>query len=155
MVLRRENGNFSLKFVENSEEIQLQKGLFADEFIGVIVEGSNGDLSIITEVEKDSNVYKITTSSGDAYEYNYETGMVLRKGYSKIILKFAEGAETIQLQKGIPAEEFIGASVESSDGDLSIITEVEKDSNVYKITTSSSDAYEYNYETGIVSVSSD
>ena len=81
--------------------------------------------------------------------------MVLRKDSSKISLKLVEDVETIQLEKGIPAEEFIGAIVESSDGTLSIITKVEKDSTSYTLTDSSDDAYEYDYETGIVTVSSD
>ena len=74
MRLRRETGDFSVKFVDN--EAKIRTNLFPEQLLGQIIE--DGDkLLVVVGVVKGEDSLTIKTVDGD-YTYVAETGVVAK-----------------------------------------------------------------------------
>lgn len=77
MRLRRETGDYSIKFTETTNPV-LPKNLLAEDLLGAIVELANGDVTFVNIVRPGESVVYFSWDSGSLfYEYNVTTGAVV------------------------------------------------------------------------------
>lgn len=81
MRLRRETGDFSIAFGDNTE-CQIRKGLAAEDLIGAVVQ-TGVAMGVVTGTEKNTDTGAITlkcvdaaATPNDTFVYNPDTGIV-------------------------------------------------------------------------------
>lgn len=78
MRLRRETGDFSIRFDGDTHTCEIRKGLNAEDLIGVVIQFGTM-VGVVTSVILDSGNYDLTVAgipSSDSVTYNPVTGVV-------------------------------------------------------------------------------
>lgn len=83
MRLRRETGDFSIKFDTDATEVTIRKNLNSEDLVGCVVQQETAEgtgMTVIVSVvqNKTTGVVVLAPATGDSYNYDPNTGKVTK-----------------------------------------------------------------------------